>query len=162
MSSPFKKIISKTKPSSNKYGKNSKANNLKEKKNSKPKTKNDFKDNVDIKIKELSDIDIYLSDEVKNSKSLKELFNLYDQFNISKKDLESECINCFKELRLQVEFHRQEIKKRFNISTTKKLDDIASMMIERIKTFENLYLRSINFKFQTSLKSFDEERQKLN
>jgi hypothetical protein len=93
----------------------------------------------------------YLSDEESSLKheieiSIRKFFEFYDEFTQNKNKSESDVFDHFQDMRFQIDEHREESKKR--------IDDIALAMIDKVKEFEVIYLKSLNEK----LSSFDETK----
>jgi len=110
----------------------------------------DFKTNNLVK-KQIDD-HVYLSDEEFSLKkqieeSIRQFFEMYEQFTLNKTKLDLDVHNHFKEIRFQLDQHREELKQ--------KIDDIYMEMIDKSKTFEATYLKSLEDKLEASLKSFE-------
>jgi hypothetical protein len=100
---------------------------------------NEFKSNNELQ--KLLDIHSYLSkDEIvlkqKLEESIQKFFEFYDEFFQDKTQLESDVNNHFQELRFQVDEHRERLKE--------KIDDISLAMIDRLKKYEEVYLKNLN------------------
>jgi hypothetical protein len=111
---------------------------------------NDFK-TIEI-LKELLDQLLYLSDEEVSLKkqiedSIRTFFQMYEEFCLNKTTLDLDVHNHFQEIRFKLDEHREELKV--------KIDDIYMEMIEKTKKIETTYLKSLENKLETSLKSFD-------
>jgi hypothetical protein len=111
---------------------------------------NEFESNDFVK-KQLDDHD-YLSDEEFALKkqiedSIRQFFQLYEQFTLNKTKLDLDVFEHFQEIRFQLDEHREELKQ--------KIDDIYMPMIEKTKKFEATYLKSLEDQLYASLKSFE-------
>jgi hypothetical protein len=111
---------------------------------------NDFKPNNLIK-KQL-DENVYLSDEEVSLKkkiedSIRNFFQIYEEFTLNKTKLDLDVHEHFQEIRFKLDEHREELKQ--------KIDDIYMEMIEKTKKFEATYLKSLEDKLEASLKSFE-------
>ena len=78
---------------------------------------------------------------------------MYEQFKFSENGLDLECHNYFQEIRNQRDMQREKIKE--------KVDDIYMDMIEMTKKFEASYLKSVNEKLETPLKSEETTKSKI-
>jgi hypothetical protein len=99
-------------------------------------------------LRKLIESESYLSGEeislkVELEVSVRKFFEFYDEFNQKKTQLELDAFEHFKEMRFQIDEHREELKKR--------IDDIALAMIDETKKYETTYLKNIKEK----LSSFD-------
>jgi hypothetical protein len=108
---------------------------------------NDF-NTIEILKKQLDD-HVYLSDEefaLKNQieDSIRQFFQMYEQFTLNKTNLVH---NHFQEIRFKLDEHRERLKGKIN--------DIYMQMIEKTKTFEAAYLKSLEDNLNASLKSFE-------
>jgi hypothetical protein len=86
----------------------------------------------------------YLSDEEINleqklEESIKKFFQYYDEFSQNKNKIETDVFDHFQELRFQIDEQREEL--------TKRIDDIALAMIDKIKKYEEKYLRDLKERF---------------
>jgi hypothetical protein len=111
---------------------------------------NDFKTINSVK-KQLDD-HVYLSDEEFSLKkqiedSIRQFFQLYEQFTLDKTNLDLDVHNNFQEIRFQLDEHREKLKE--------KIDDIYMEMIDKTRKFEATYLKSLEGKLSASLKSFE-------
>jgi hypothetical protein len=119
------------------------------------------KQNFQVKYKEFKTIDIlkeqidqllYLSDEEVSLKkqiedSIRQFFQLYEQFTLNRTTLDLDVHEHFTEIRFKLDEHREYLKQ--------KIDDIYMEMIDKTKTFESTYLKSLENKLEASLKSFE-------
>jgi hypothetical protein len=111
---------------------------------------NDFK-TIEILKKQLDDY-LYLSDEEFALKkqiedSIRTFFQMFEQFTLNKTKLDLDVHNHFTEIKFKLDEHREVLKQ--------KIDDIYMETIEKTKKFEVLYLKSLESKLETSLKSFE-------
>jgi hypothetical protein len=111
---------------------------------------NDFKTNSFVK--KLLDDHVYLSKEELSSKkqiqdSIRQFFQMYEQFTLNKTTLDMDVHNHFQEIRRNIDLHREKLKE--------KIDDIYMEMINKTKKFEATYLKSLEDQFYASLKSFE-------
>jgi hypothetical protein len=111
---------------------------------------NDFKTNSLIK-KQLDD-HVYLSDDELSMKeqiedSIRQFFKIYEQFALNKTTLDLDVHNHLQEIRRNIDLHREKLME--------KIDDIYMEMIEKTKSFEATYLKSLKDKLEASLKSFE-------
>jgi hypothetical protein len=88
----------------------------------------------------------YLSDEEINLKqqlevSIKKFFQLYDEFAQNKAKLDLDVFDHFQEMRFQIDEHREVLKK--------KIDDIALEMVDKIKSYEKIYLKDLKEYFSS-------------
>jgi hypothetical protein len=95
---------------------------------------------------------VYLSDEEfalkkKIEDSIRMVFQMYEQFTLNKIKLDLDVHEHFQEIRFQLDETREELKV--------KIDDIYMEMIDKTKQFEATYLKSLEDKFEASLKSFE-------
>jgi hypothetical protein len=111
---------------------------------------NEFKSNEIIKeqIEQL----VYLSDEEFSLKkkiedSIRQFFQIYEQFTLDKTRIDLDVHEHFQEIRFKLDEYREELKQ--------KIDDIYMGMIEKTKTFEATYLKSLEDKLNASLRSFE-------
>ncbi len=81
----------------------------------------------------LSDEEIRLKQELEVS--VQKFFEFYDEFMQIKTQLQSDVFEHFQEMRFEVDEQREELKKR--------IDDIASKMIDQTTKYEQLYLETI-------------------
>jgi hypothetical protein len=105
---------------------------------------NDFKSNEALA--QIIERQSHLSDEELSLKqqleiSIKKFFDYYDEFTLNRTKLESDVYNHFHEMRFQVDEHREELKK--------KIDDIALVMIDKIKKHEETYLNDLKEHFSS-------------
>jgi hypothetical protein len=105
-------------------------------------------------LKKLVESHSYLSEEEINLKkvleqSIREFFQFYDEFVPLREKMDSDVFDYFQEMRFQVDEHREELKS--------KIDEIALAMIDRIKTCEEVQLKSLKEKFFEN-SSFDESK----
>ena len=112
---------------------------------------NDFK-TIEIILKKQLDELLFLSDEevsLKNKieESIRAFFQMYEQFFLDKTTLDLDVHEHFTEIRFKLDEHREQLKE--------KIDDIYMEMIEKTKTFEAVYLKSLEDKLNSSLKSFE-------
>jgi hypothetical protein len=111
---------------------------------------NDFKTNNFVK-KQIDEL-VYLSDEEFSLKkqlqdSIRQSFQMYEQFTLNKTIVDLDVHEHFQEIRFKLDEHREELKV--------KIDDIYMEMIEKTKKFEATYLKSLADKLEASLKSFE-------
>jgi hypothetical protein len=111
---------------------------------------NEFKTNNFLK-KQLDDL-LFLSDEELALKkqiedSIRQFFQMHEQFTLNKTRIDLDVHEHFQEIRFQLDEHREELKQ--------KIDDIYMEMIEKTKTFEAVYLKNLADKLEASLKSFE-------
>jgi hypothetical protein len=111
---------------------------------------NEFK-TVNLVKKQL-DEHVYLNDEEVSLKkkiedSIRQFFQMYEQFTLNKTKLDLDVYNHFQEIRFKLDEHREELKQ--------KIDDIYMEMIEKTKKFEATYLKSLEDKLYASLKLFE-------
>jgi hypothetical protein len=109
---------------------------------------NDFK-TIEI-LKELLEDFLFLSDEefslkTKIEDSIRQFFQIYEEFTLNKTKLDLDIHNHFQEIRFQLDEHREKLKE--------KIDDIYMEMIDKTKQFEATYLKSLEDKLEASLKS---------
>jgi hypothetical protein len=93
----------------------------------------------------------YLSNEEINLKqqlevSIKKFFEFYDEFNQNKAKLDLDVFDHFQEMRFQIDEHREVLKK--------KIDDITLEMVDKIKSYEKIYLKDLKEYFS----SFDDSK----
>jgi hypothetical protein len=103
-------------------------------------------------MKQLIDDKVYLSDEEISLKktldeAIKVFYETYEEFIVNKNKLDLECHNHFQEIRRSLDIHREEVKE--------KIDEIYLEMIERTKTFESCYLKSLDEKLTSTLKTYE-------
>ena len=103
-------------------------------------------------LKEQLDELLYLSDEEVSLKkraedSIRQFFQMYEQFTLNKTTLDLNVHEHFQEIRFQLDEHREHLKV--------KIDDIYMEMIEKTKNFESAYLKSLYENLYASLKSFE-------
>jgi hypothetical protein len=106
---------------------------------------------IEILMKQIDD-HIYLSDEELTLKkqiqySIRQFFQMYEQFTLNKTTVDLDVHEHFQEIRFQLDEHREELKQ--------KIDDIYMKMIDKTKKFEATYLKSLEDKLEASLKSFE-------
>jgi hypothetical protein len=111
---------------------------------------NDFK-TINLVKKQLDEL-VYLSDEEFSLKkqienSLRKFFQIYEQFTMNKTKLDLDVHEHFAEIRFKVDEHREELKE--------KIDVIYMEMIEKSKKFEATYLKSLEDRLNSSLKSLE-------
>ena len=111
---------------------------------------NEFKSNILVK-KQLDEF-LYLSGEELSFKrqieeSIQAFFIMYEQFTLKKTTLGLDVHEHFQEIRFKLDEYRELIKQ--------KIDDIYMEMIEKSKSFEATYLKSLEDQFYASLKSFE-------
>ena len=111
---------------------------------------NEFKSNILVK-KHLDNHD-YLSDEEYGIKekiedSIQTFFQMYEEFTLKKTSLDLDVFEHFQEVRAKLDEYREIIKET--------IDDIYMTMIEKTKSFEATYLKSLEDQFYASLKSFE-------
>jgi hypothetical protein len=111
---------------------------------------NDFKSN-NLAKKQLDEL-IYLSDEEVSLKeqieeSIGKFFQSNEQFILNKTTIDLDVHNHFQDIRFKLDEHREKLKE--------KIDDIYMEMIDKTKTFESTYLKSLEDKLNASLKSFE-------
>ena len=110
---------------------------------------NEFKSNNFLK--KLLDNHDYLGDEELSLKkqiedSIRTFFQMFEQFTLNKIKLDLDVHEHFQEIRFKLDEHRKDLKQKIN--------DIYMEMIEKTKTFESTYLKSLEDKLEASLKSF--------
>ena len=76
--------------------------------------------------------------------SIRKFFEIYEEFCLNKTTLDLNVHNHFTEIRFKLDEHREELKV--------KIDDIYMEMIEKTKNFEATYLKSLENKFEATLK----------
>jgi hypothetical protein len=109
---------------------------------------NDFKTNN--LVKKQKDDQVFLNDEefsLKNQieESIRQFFQMYEQFALNKTTFDSDVHNHFQEIRFKLDEHRKKLKE--------KIDDIYMEMINKTKKYEATLLKSLADKFEASLKS---------
>ena len=81
-----------------------------------------------------------------------EIHRLNDEFIQTKNHLDLECLNHFQEMRLQIDLHNWELKEKLDdIDVKQNIEETASEMIEKIKQFELVYLKSIDLKLENKI-----------
>ncbi len=90
----------------------------------------------------LNETEIKLKHELEDS--IRIFFEFYDVFNHYRTKLDMDVYNHLQEMRLRIDQHREELKKR--------IDDIALSMIEETNKYQEKYLRDL----KESFSSFDE------
>jgi hypothetical protein len=100
---------------------------------------NEFK-SVEV-FKKLLDDQHYLSDEEFSLKqkiedSIRNFYQLYEEYLLGKTSLDLSCHNHFQELRFQIDEQRENLKV--------KIDEVALVMIDKTKQLEATYLTSLN------------------
>jgi hypothetical protein len=100
---------------------------------------NEFK-SVEL-LNKLLDDQLYLSDEEislnqKIEDSIRNYFQLNEEYLLGKTSLDLNCHNHFQELRFQIDEHREKLKA--------KIDEVALEMIDKTKQLESKYLMSLN------------------
>jgi hypothetical protein len=103
-------------------------------------------------LKKLLDDHDYLSDEEFSLKkkiqdSIRQFFQMHEQFTLNRTRIDLDVHNHFQEIRFQLDEHREKIKQ--------KIDEIYMEMIEKTKKFEAAYLKSVEDQLNASLKSFE-------
>ena len=93
----------------------------------------------------LNDEEISLKQKIEDS--IKQFYQMYDEFSLSKNKVDLDCHNHFQEIRFQLDMHREKLKE--------KIDEIYMEMIEKTKEFEMSYLNSLDEKLSSSLKSIE-------
>jgi hypothetical protein len=93
----------------------------------------------------------YLNEEEKSLKqdledSIRKFFEFYDDYEQNKTKLELDAFEHFKEIRFQIDEHRERLKER--------IDDIALKIIDETKKHEEAYLKSLKEGFS----SFDQSQ----
>jgi hypothetical protein len=111
---------------------------------------NEFK-SIEILKKQLDEL-LFLSDEEVSLKkqiedSIQMFFQIFEKFSMNKTTLDLDVHNHLTEIRFKLDENREELKK--------KIDDIYMEMIEKTKKFESTYLKSLEDKLYSSLKSFE-------
>jgi hypothetical protein len=111
---------------------------------------NEFKSN-NFLMKLLNNHD-FLSDEEFSLKkqiedSIRQFFQMYEHFTSNKTNRDLNVHNHFTEIRFKLDEHRELLKE--------KIDDIYMEMIDKTKTFEATYLKSLEDQLEASLKSFE-------
>jgi hypothetical protein len=79
--------------------------------------------------------------------SIRQFFQMYEQFTLNKTNRDLDVHEHFQEIRFQLDEHREELKV--------KIDNIYMEMIDKTKKFEATYLKSLEERLNTSLKSFE-------
>jgi hypothetical protein len=92
-------------------------------------------------LKKLFDDQLYLNDEETSLKqkiedSIRNYFQLYEEYLLGKTSLDLNCHNHFQELRFQIDEQRENLKA--------KIDEVALEMIDKTKQLEAKYLTSLN------------------
>jgi hypothetical protein len=100
-------------------------------------------------LKKQLDEQVYLTDQEfalkkKIEDSIRTFFQMYEKFTLNKTTLVH---NHFQEIRFKLDEHRELLKG--------KIDAIYMEMIQKTKTFEATYLKSLESKLKASLKSFE-------
>ena len=111
---------------------------------------NEFKPNNFLK--KLLDDHVYFSDEEallkkKIEDSIRQFFQMHEQFTLNKTNLDLDVHNHFTEIRFQLDEHREKLKV--------KIDNIYMEMIDKSKKFEATYLKSLADQLEASLRSFE-------
>ena len=136
---------------------------------------NEFKSS--IVLTKLTESQSYLSEEESSLKqelegSVRQFFEIYDEFVPKKAKIELDVFEHFQEIRFQIDQHREElIEKSMSIANDpdrllaihKKIDDIALEMIDQTKTNENTCLKNLNeyfFSFD-DIKTLDSELNQI-
>jgi hypothetical protein len=114
-------------------------------------SKNDYKPYKDTAFRCFLDDFMFLSDEEKRLKHklescLSEYVQVHEEFTLNRVKLEMECFTHFSEMRFQIDLHREDAPKVYSLELLKKLDRISLEMIEKVKTLETSYLKSLNEK----------------
>ena len=81
--------------------------------------------------------------------SLSEFVGFFEEFVQHMSIVETQVFDHFQEIRFQIDERREEMKK--------KIDDIALAMIDKVKEFEVIYMKSVNENLLETQSSFDEE-----
>jgi hypothetical protein len=103
---------------------------------------NVFKEISEVEfLKKLFEDQLYLSDEETSLKrkieeSIRNFYQLYEEYLLGKNSLDLNCHNHFQELRFQIDEHRKNLKA--------KIDKVALEMIDKTKQLEAKYLMSLN------------------
>ncbi len=79
--------------------------------------------------------------------SIQKLFEVHEQFTFNKTSIDLDVHNHFTETRYKLDEHCEVLKQ--------KIDDIYMEMIEKTKTFEAVYLKSLADQLEASLRSFE-------
>ena len=108
---------------------------------------NEFKSNNELKHSieshsHLSDEEQRLKQELEQS--IRQFFVFYDEFIQNRTKLASDVFDHYHEMRFQIDEQRERLKVR--------IDDIALAMIDKIKKYEEIYLKNLNENFP----SFDD------
>ena len=111
---------------------------------------NEFKP-IKILKKQLDEL-LFLSDEEVSLKnkiqdSIRQLFQIFEEFSSNKITLDLTLHNHFQEIRFKLDEHREIIKE--------KIDEIYMDMIEKTKKFEASYLKGLEDSLNSSLKSLE-------
>jgi hypothetical protein len=111
---------------------------------------NEFKPNSFVR--KVLDEHVYLSDEEvalkkKIQDSIRQFFQMYEQFTLNKTNCDLDVHEHFTEIRFTLDEHREVLKQ--------KIDDIYMEMIDKTKKFEAMYLKSLDDKLNASMKSFE-------
>ena len=93
----------------------------------------------------LNEEEISLKKKIEDS--IKQFYQMYDEFSLSKNKVDLDCHNHFQEIRFQLDMHREKLKE--------KIDEIYMEMIEKTKEFEMSYLNCLDEKLSSSLKSIE-------
>jgi hypothetical protein len=117
-----------------------------------PVKDNEFK-SVEV-FKKLLDDQLYLSDEEISLKqniedSIRNFFQLYEEYLLVKTSLDLNCHNHFQELRFQIDEQRENLKA--------KIDEVALEMIDKTMQLEATYLMSLDLKPILTSKKFELE-----
>jgi len=104
--------------------------------------------------KKLKESQPYLGEEETRLKqefeeAVKKFFELYDQYEQNKTQLDTDVFNHFQEMRFQIDEHRERLKER--------IDEIALAMIDQTKKSEEMYLKNLKVRFS----SFDQSKGSL-
>jgi hypothetical protein len=111
---------------------------------------NEFKANNILK-KQLDEL-LYLSGDelslkMKIEDSIRQFFQMYEQFTLNKITIDLDVHEHYQEVRFQLDEHREEFKV--------KIDEIYMEMIDKTKKFEAAYLKNLADKLNASLRSFE-------
>jgi hypothetical protein len=107
----------------------------------------------------LSFEEIYLKNKLKDS--IQKKFEIYDQITQSKSKLESDVFDRFQEIKFQIDLHREDTPKVYDISILTKIVDISLDMIEKTEKHQVLYWQSLNEKLLETQWIKDFEKKSL-
>jgi hypothetical protein len=108
----------------------------------------------------LTSEEIVLKNNLENS--TRKFFDIYDEYTQSKSKLESHVFDRFQEIKFQIDLHREDTPKVYDISILTKIDDISLDMIGKIEKNQVLYWKSLNEKLFETQRIKDIEKKSLN